>query len=354
MIVLWQRSSLTGTNKKRFSMRMFCLIGLFVCCALSCVAQEKQAATPAPISAEGPVRRSSQQSSYQLGSGDQILIRAANVPDISEKPIRIDLNGDINMPTIGRIQAGGLTVEQLQAEIVKRLRFYLEEPDVAVSIAEYQSQPVSVFGEVATPGVHQLQGRKNLVEILAMTGGVRPTAGPSVRITRLIENGRIPLPGAKDDPTGRFSIAELQLKPLVAAKTPELDIEIKPNDIISVPKADLIYVAGDVTKASVVSLTDSPTISIMEALATIGGMSRTADPRKARILRTVVGTSPREQLPVDISKIMSGKSTDVQLFAGDILFIPSSASKKATQRAIEIAIQMGTVLLTSGVVNGTL
>ncbi len=327
-------------------MRTFCVTGLVISCSIFCLAQEKPAAAP--------VQRSSQQSSYLLGSGDQIVIRAANVPDINEKPIRIDLNGDINMPTIGRIQAGGLTVEQLQAEIVKRLRFYLEQPDVAVSIAEYQSQPVSVFGEVAAPGVHQLQGRKTLVEILAMTGGVKADAGPSVRITRLIENGRIPLPGAKDDPTGRFSVAELQLKPLVAARTPELDIEIKPNDIISVPKAELIYVAGDVTKASVVPLNDSPTISIMEALATIGGMSKTADPKKARVLRIVGGSSPREQLPVNISKIMSGKSTDMQLYAGDILFIPSSASKKAVQRAIDVAIQAGTLVLTSGVVNGTL
>ena len=95
-----------------------------------------------------------------LGPGDQIVIRAANMPDVSEKPIRIDLNGNINMPMIGRIQAGGMTVGQLEEEIARRLKVYLEEPDVAVSITEYQSQPVSVFGEVANPGVHQLQGGK--------------------------------------------------------------------------------------------------------------------------------------------------------------------------------------------------
>jgi polysaccharide export outer membrane protein len=237
---------------------------------------------------------------------------------------------------------------------VKRLKVYLEEPDVAVSVAEYQSQPVSVFGEVMTPGVHQLQGRKTLVEILAMTGGVKAEAGPSVRITRQLEYGRIPLPGAKDDLTGRFSVAELQLKPLVQAKTPEKDIEIEPYDIISVPRAELVYIAGDVTKAGVLPLTENPTMTIMEALASTGGVTRTSDPKKARILRNVAGTSKRDQVPVDISSIMKGKSEDVQLVAGDILFIPGSASKRATIRAIEAAIQIGTIMLSSGVVNGTL
>jgi polysaccharide export outer membrane protein len=255
---------------------------------------------------------------------------------------------------IGHIEAGGLTVDQLEAEIVKRLKVYLEQPDVAVSVAEYQSQPVSVFGEVASPGVHQLQGRKTLVEILSMTGGLKPSAGPMVRITRQLENGPIPLPGAKDDPTGKFSVAELELRPLINAKTPEKDIEIKPYDIISVPKAELVYIGGDVTKSGALPLIDSPTMSIMEALASTGGVTKTSDPKKARILRAVSGSSKRDQVPVDIAKIMKGKTEDVQLIAGDILFIPGSTSKKATLRALEAAIQIGTMMLTSGVVSGAI
>jgi polysaccharide export outer membrane protein len=338
-------------------MRIFCLTALFFSCSAFCIAQEKLPNTiPAsPTIPEGLAgKRNPERSSYLLGPGDQILIRAANVPDISEKSIRIDLNGSINMPMIGHIAASGLTVEQLESEIVKRLKVYLEEPEVAVSITEYQSQPVSVFGEVGNPGVHQLQGRKTLVELLAITGGLKADSGPNVLITRRLENGRIPLPGATDDPTGKFSVASLQLKPLIQAKTPEKDIEIQPYDVISVPKAEFIYVAGDVTKTGLLQLNDSPTMSIMEALSSSGGITKTSDPKKARILRPVSGTSKRDQVSVDVSRIMNGKAEDVQLVAGDILFIPVSASKKATIRALEAAIQVGTVLLTSGVVNGTL
>jgi polysaccharide export outer membrane protein len=285
-----------------------------------------------------------------LGPGDQIVIRAANAPDISEKPIRIDLGGIINMPTIGRVQAGGLTVEALEAELVKRLKVYLEEPDVAVSVTEYQSQPVSIFGEVMTPGVHQLEGRKTLVEMLSLAGGLKDEAGPSVRLTRRLEYGPIPLPGAANDATGRFSIAELQLKPLIDARTPEKDILVQPYDIISVPKAEFVYIAGDVTKSGAVSLTGAHSISIMEALSSTGGLLKTAAANKSRILRPIDGVSKREQMPVDVNKIMNGKAEDVQLLAGDILFVPGSAAKKASVRAIEAAVQAGTVILTYGVI----
>jgi polysaccharide biosynthesis/export protein len=335
-------------------MRIFDLTVLCLWGSLFASAQALLPDRPAGGSPQGEnlsANSSAPRPSYRLGPGDQILIRAANAPDISEKPIRIDVNGVFSMPMIGRVEAAGLTVEQLQAEVAKRLKLYLEEPDVAVSVAEYQSQPVSVFGEVATPGVHQLQGRKTLVEILALSGGLKSEAGPWVRITRRIENGPVPLPGAKEDPTGRFSVAELELKPLMQAKSPDKDIEIEPYDIVSVPRAEYVYVAGDVNKSGALTLTDRPTMLIMEALSASGGTTKTSNARKSRILRAVPGSSRREQLPVDIAAIMSGKREDIELQAGDILFIPGSASKKATLRALEAAVQTGTAILTYGVIH---
>jgi polysaccharide export outer membrane protein len=297
-----------------------------------------------------PQPRAESAGSYILGPGDQIVVRAANAPELSEKQTRIDLNGFVNLPMAGRIKAAGLTIEEFEGEIAQRLKVYLEEPDVSVNVAEYQGQPVSIFGEVNTPGVQQVQGRRTLVEILAMAGGVRPEAGPVVRITRRIEQGRIPLPGAKDDPSGRFSIADVELKPLIEAKTPEKDIAIKADDVISVPKAEMVFISGDVNKAGALPLSDGRTVSISEALASSGGILKTAAPQKARILRLPPGGSSREQLPVDVAKILNGKADDVQLGPGDILYIPGSAAKKASVRAIEAAVQAGTVILTYGVI----
>jgi polysaccharide biosynthesis/export protein len=326
---------------------------LFLACLAPLSAQKvdnRISPVPAATAESNPASEWTLKSGYLLGSGDQIVIRAANAADISEKPIRIDPSGMINMPTIGRVRAGGLTTEALEAELVKRLKVYIEEPEVAVSVTEYRSQPVSILGEVSTPGVHQLQGSKTLIEILAQAGGVKGEAGPSIRITRRLEYGRIPLPGAVDDATGQFSVAELPLTPLINAKTPDKDIVIQPYDIISVPKAELVYIAGEVAKVGTVSLTAAHSISIMEALSSNGGMLKTAAPQKTKILRMVAGSATREQLSVDLTKIMKGQAQDVQLLAGDILFVPGSAAKKASIRALEAAVQAGTVILTYGVV----
>ena len=125
---------------------------------------------------------------------------------------------------IGRVAAGGLTVEGLEKELATRLKTYVRDPVVAVSVLEYRSQPVSVIGSVGQPGVHQLEGRKTLIEILAKAGGLRPEAGNSIKITRKAEWGTIPLPSATQDPSGQFSVAEVSLKDILQATNPEENI----------------------------------------------------------------------------------------------------------------------------------
>lgn len=289
-------------------------------------------------------------STYVLGPEDQIVIHAVDLPDISDKPIRLGLNGDVKLPMIGRVTAAGMTTEQLEAELTKRLKVYLEEPDVSVSIAEFHSQPVSVIGDVNSPGVHQIEGRKTLIEILSLAGGLRPDAGPSVKITRRIEWGRIPLADAKDDPTGKFSVAEVELKPLIEARTPEKNITIRPYDVLSVPHAETVYVIGDVGKVGPLLLNESHSISVLQAISSSGGILRTASAGDAKILRPVGGGPKWDEFPVDIKKILKGQAKDQKLMAGDILFVPSSTGKRAALRAVEAAVQAGTMAATYGVV----
>src|SRR5207248_5832078 len=135
---------------------------------------------------------------------------------------------------------------------------------------------------------------------------------------------------------------------VIEAKNPEKNIPIFPEDVISVPRAELVYVLGDVTKAGALALDNGDRISIMEALSTSGGLLRTAAPAKARILRVVKDSPRREELPVDLRKIQDGKADDLQLLAGDILFVPGSTSKRISTRAIEAAVSAGTIMLTYG------
>ena len=301
-----------------------------------------QAAPPAEITNSDGPSKSEAPTTYTLGAGDQIVIRAVDIEEIDNKPVLIDTRGNINLPMVGRIHAAGLTTEELESEIKTSLKKYLNAPDVTVALAELRSQPVSVLGSVQTPGVHQLQGQKTLFEVLSVAGGLRPDAGNTVKITRHLEWGRIPLPTAADDSTGQFSVASVKVKSIMSAINPQENITIKPNDVISVPKGDIVYAIGAVRKSGGFVLGENESLSALQVLSLAEGLDRTAAPQNAKIMRTVPGSNDRAEIPVDLKKLLAGKGTDVPLRADDILFIPTSVTKSVALRSLEAAIQIGT------------
>ena len=107
---------------------------------------------------------------------------------------------------------------------------------------------------------------------------------------------------------------------------------------------------GEVTKTGGLSLNAGDRMSVLEALSNAGGALRTASPSNAKILRLVAGSNKRTDLPVDLKKVQAGKADDVSLMAGDILFVPGSSTKRASIRAAEAAVQVGTMALTYGMI----
>jgi polysaccharide export outer membrane protein len=282
---------------------------------------------------------------YVLGPDDQVVIKVLDVTEIDDKPVRVDMRGNINVPIAGRLQAAGLTVEQLEAALIEKLKTVLNDPQVTVTVAQYRSQPVSVLGSVRNPGVHQVQGRKTLFEILSLAGGLNPDAGHSIKITRKKTSGPLPLPTAVDDPTGEFRVAEVSVKSVMGAKNPQENILVLPNDVVSVPKAELVYIIGAVRKSGGFVLAEKERVSVLQALSLAEGLDRVAAPKNAKILRPVEGGDTRQEIAVNLSKIMSGQAQDVPMLANDILFVPNSKTKSAAIRGLEAAIQMGTGLV---------
>ena len=121
------------------------------------------------------------ESSYFLGPDDTVTVHVLGSEEVASEPLRIGPSGYLSMPLAGRVAAAGRTVEQLEALLRERLKTYIREPRVSVGVAEFRSRPVSVFGAVNRPGVHQVEGRKSLVEMLSLAGGVSQEAGPWVR-----------------------------------------------------------------------------------------------------------------------------------------------------------------------------
>jgi polysaccharide export outer membrane protein len=191
---------------------------------------------------------------------------------------------------------------------------------------------------VTTPGVHQITGPKKLDEVLALAGGLSKEAGYRITVTREKKWGMIPLPGAAWDPSGEYSMADVDTRQLTLAKDPAQNILIKPNDVITVPHAEVVYVMGEVKKAGGFTLGDRKQVSALEALSLAEGATSTASQGNARILRAVPGSVQRVQIKIDLKKVMQGKNEDMELSANDILYIPDNSKKRAGIKIAEAAI----------------
>lgn len=285
---------------------------------------------------------------YILGPEDQIVIRVFHADEFPDRPIQIGSDGFITLPFLGEVRAAGLTVRQLEQNIAGQLSRYVRHPQITISITEYRSQPVSVLGAFNNPGVQQVKGTKTLLQMIALAGGLRADAGNQATIVRQKQWGTIPVPGTHSDDSGNVSVAVVNLKDLLSAKDSEKDITIRPNDTISVPRSALVYVIGEVTRAGGFPLQEADSLSVMQALALAGGMTRTASPKRARILRAEPGRADRKEILVDLRKVAEGTAPDVALTAQDILFIPNNVSKSAAIRAAEAAINIGTGIAVFG------
>lgn len=278
---------------------------------------------------------------YTLGPHDQVTVEVTDLKEIGEKPYVVGVDGTIHLPYAGKIAVTGLTADQLEARITERLGEYMKNPEVRVAITVFESQPISVIGAVNKPGVHQLKGARTLAEVLALAGGLNQEAGFQIMITRRQEYGLLPLDGATQDKTGLFNVAEVSVKELLEARNPRQNILIKPYDVISVPRALMVYVIGEVKKSGGFALGYRQGVSVLQALSMAEGLTRTASASKARILRVTRDSAKRTEIPINLKSIMSGSGLDITLQNDDILFVPNNVAKTAALRAAEAAIQVG-------------
>ena len=112
--------------------------------------------------------------------------------------------------------------------------------------------------------------------------------------------------------------------------------------MVSVPRAGIIYVVGAVHTGRVFLQNDLDRMTMLKMLSLAGGTTNTAKLKSAVILRKNLDTGNRDQVPVDLAKVMSMKSQDVHMQANDILFVPDSAGLRALHRAGDVAVALTT------------
>lgn len=311
------------------------LIALFTLGAIETTwSQSAPSTTPAPA-ATVPASATTQPDigpPLTIGGGDLLKISVFGAAD-SDQEVRVDPDGSAMLNFIGSVHLGGLTTNEAQSLIAKKLEaggFYAH-PQVTVFAKEYATQGVSVLGEVQKPGVYPLLGSRRLFDVLSMAGGTSPKAGRLVSITH------------RDHPESPRTMT-LSNDANEAAK---INVDVFAGDTIVVSRAGVVYVVGDVHKPSGVVMDNGTDMTVLQAIAMAEGTNPTAKLNNAKLIRK--GPNGPTETPLALRDMLASKAPDVRLQAEDIIFVPNSAAKSAGKRTLEAIIQSATGLAIYGV-----
>jgi polysaccharide export outer membrane protein len=247
-------------------------------------------------------------SDYQVGPGDVLEVLVYGNEDLSRIPT-VQTNGTIVLPLLGELQVAALTVAEVQRKITNLLaKDYLINPLVEVKVREYQSQHVSVVGEVNAPGRKPLRGNTRLIDLLIEAGGFRPSASGEVVIARAdgtFEGGARTL-------TVRISNAGT---PSLQDRV-NLELPLKNGDIITASPKFFVTVDGEVNRPGRYAIEADLTVTGAVSLA--GGLTRFGS-NNVKVRRSEAGKVTL--IEVDIKNVRNGKKPDVPLLPNDVVSV---------------------------------
>jgi len=259
------------------------------------------AAAPLPLPAEpAPIVTPN----YTVGPGDSIKVRVYEETRLDGTYI-VSQDGRVDLPWVGKISVSGLGPEQIADLVESRYADgYLVSPQIVVEVDAYGSKPVQLLGNIKKPGTYYLKGQTDLVGLLAQAGGI-----------------------AKDD---QLSTYEVQIKrartDAVAPLTLSLDrlmhlgegnVKVESGDVIHITRGRVVYVSGEVVRPGSVAWKEGLTIS--QVLAAAGGPARTANLRKALLIRG------DERIMVSLRDIQRGRAPDIPIRPDDQIVVDQSA-----------------------------
>jgi polysaccharide biosynthesis/export protein len=270
---------------------------------------------------------------YKIGPGDVIAVTIADAPEFNGR-FRVSDAGFIEIAgTAEPIRAEGLTSSELSAAVYKALvnSKQLRDPRVNVFIDEYHGRTITVLGSVTKPGVYTLNRRTTVLDALSLASGTLANSGNTVTVVRGPASAE-----ATGEPVGSVKIIAISY--LTSGGAPSENIEVRNGDVVNVSAAELVYVVGAVTKPGGFAMSNpSAGVSAVQAVALAEGLGSLAAGNKAIIVRQSTSQEGRKEMVVDLYQMMAGKETDVVLAPNDILFVPTSGTKKTLKVMGEIA-----------------
>jgi polysaccharide export outer membrane protein len=270
---------------------------------------------------------------YKIGPEDLLEISVFEDEKLN-KTVRVSSQGNISLPLLGILRVKDLTANDLEKEIRDLLaEKYLQDPNVSVFIKEYRSQRISVMGAVDKPGVYEVSGKKTVLDILAIAGGLsaggpgRPDAGS---LLFLIRPPRLEYETSKERKENEEQVPRtfvIDLEDLLVKGDMTLNLPLMNGDVINVPASGKIFVGGEVRKPGSFPLLMGKRLTVGQAIVMAEGLTERASGREGKIFR-FSGKGPEKQiLTVDIYAIEKGEADDLPLKENDIVFVPKHGMK---------------------------
>ena len=239
-----------------------------------------------PLSGMGEGQRQTPTMAQTLGPRDVLRVSVYDNPDLSQE-VTIGADGAFAYPLIGRVQAAGLSVPQLESLLAKRFaNGYLVSPQVGVTVTQHKSQQVYVMGAVKAPGPYALQRQTTLLEVLSAAGGPTPEAGFEVILTRVADKSSLPSGASTVSAANGQPAMRVSLEQLMAGGVPQR-ITVQDGDVIYVPVAAFIYVTGEIQRPGRYRLEKDTTIQ--KAVTLAGGFTKFAATKSMTVKRMVDG-----------------------------------------------------------------
>jgi polysaccharide export outer membrane protein len=280
---------------------------------------------------------------YQIGVGDVLDIHVNDEDDISGR-YQVDQNGTVKVPLLTTpISAAGSTTFQFASRMSDELKKeqILRDPSVSVLILREMTQNVSILGAVMKPGTYQIERPTSVMDVISQAGGLAPNAGNSLTIAHQAEGGA---GGTNANASQHVAPAStVDLTALLSAKDPSVNATVHAGDVITVGTAPVVFVVGSVVRPGAFAVQDRRSeMTVLQAVAMAEGPTPVASLGKTIIIRQSSSSSERQEIPIDLKKVMRGKDKDQVLEANDILFVPQSGLKATTRRLGDAGVQAAT------------
>jgi len=271
-------------------MRAFRSVLILFCCAGCCLAQTE---------------------SLTIGPGDLLHLKVLEAPDL-EQAARVNDAGTLTLILGGKVQVAGLTPAEAALAIERALveGHYVLTPHVSVTTEQTATQNVTILGQVRSPGSYPIATPRPILDVIALAGGLNDLAQRKVTIQRHSTKERV------DYVLSNSANAAL-----------DANVPVYPGDTVLVPKADVVYVLGDVNRPGGIAIvTNDSRLSALQALTLAGGTPPNAVPSHSRLIRKQADGSHVE-LPLQLSAMQKGKEPDIPLQGDDIIYVPFSYAR---------------------------